>query len=189
MNRGIALLYVINFLMIGALPRVFFRKGGRLNLRWWVTAAPFLACGLFLFAGFLGWTAPMGEGFWPHTRELAAVPLSVLSITLMGMTLGTHRIPIALWHQPDDAPAHLVTYGAYQRIRHPFYASFLLALTGAALFCPHPVTLFSLAAAWVVLNATAAKEEQRLLASAFGVDYAAYLRRTGRFWPRWRKAA
>jgi len=113
-----------------------------------------------------------------------SVPFSVASIALIFYTLGTHRIPISLWHQENDAPVHIVTYGAYSRIRHPFYASFILGLLGALIFCPHYGTLYTFLHGLVVLNITAAKEERRLSESEFGAEYQEYIQRTGRFLPR-----
>jgi hypothetical protein len=48
------------------------------------------------------------------------VVLSAASIALICLTLGTPRIPIALWHQNGDQPEHIVAYGAYRWIRQPF---------------------------------------------------------------------
>jgi protein-S-isoprenylcysteine O-methyltransferase Ste14 len=115
---------------------------------------------------------------------MAAVPFSVTSIALIFLTVGTHRVPLALWHQKDDAPHHIVTYGPYRRIRHPFYASFLLALFGALVFSPQLGTLFTFVYALVMLNLTAGKEEKRLMNSEFGAEYQRYLRQTGRFFPK-----
>jgi protein-S-isoprenylcysteine O-methyltransferase Ste14 len=77
-----------------------------------------------------------------------------------------------------------VTYGAYRWIRHPFYASFLLALFGALVFCPNWATLATFLEGFVILNLTAAREERRLSSSEFGAEYRDYIQRTGRFWPR-----
>ena len=186
MNKAVFLLYLLNFMWIGALPIVFFKKDGRLNLLWWLTAAPFFLCTLFLVASLGGYIPPItGYGnSWSGALGLISVPFGVASIALISFTLGTHRVPISLWHQDNDAPQHIVTYGAYRRIRHPFYAAFLLALWGAFVFCPHLGTLFTFVYGFIILNFTAAREERRLKASPFGAEYQAYLCRTGRFWPR-----
>jgi protein-S-isoprenylcysteine O-methyltransferase Ste14 len=183
MNEAVFLLYFLNFIFIGLLPRLFFKKDGRLNLMWWLTASPFFLCTLFLLTSLLGYTTP-ARGDWSKLLEIASVPFSVASISLLFFTLGTHRIPIALWHQSNDAPRHIVTYGAYQHIRHPFYASFLTALLGALIFCPHWGTLLTFVHGFLILNFTAAREERRLSDSDFGGEYAKYMQRTGRFWPR-----
>ncbi|MGH7731575.1 MAG: methyltransferase family protein, partial [Candidatus Eiseniibacteriota bacterium] len=153
---------------------------------WWVTAAPFFLCPLLLIASGLAALPPVtGYGTpWTERLGLLSVPFSAASIALIAFTAGTHRIPIALWHQQDDAPSQIVTYGPYRWVRHPFYAAFLLALFGGFVFCPHPGTLATFLAGLLVLNRTAAREERRLLGAQFGPAYAEYLRRTGRFVPK-----
>jgi len=188
MNEPVVLLFILNLIFIGLLPKIFFRKDGRFNLMWWVTASPFLLCALFLILATAGYIAPFKPDRWARWLDLISVPFSVTSIALLFFTLGTHRIPIALWHQDNDAPKHIVTYGAYRWIRHPFYASFILALLGAFLFCPHWGTLYTLLHGVTVLNLTAAREERRLSASEFGDEYRQYIERTGRFWPRFKMA-
>jgi protein-S-isoprenylcysteine O-methyltransferase Ste14 len=177
-------LYLLNFVFVALLPRIFFRQGS-LNLRWFLTGAPYLVSPAALVAarqGVLSSWIPL-DARLHAAAELASVPLAVLSMALIAMTLGTHRIPIALWHQAEDAPRSIVTWGPYARVRHPFYASFLTALLGATVFCPNAGTLLSFAYALIALEMTARREERRLCASEFGAEYAAYMKRTGRFVP------
>jgi len=183
MNRAVLLLLLLNFAAIGALPAVFFESHGGFNRMWWLTAAPFFLCPVFLIASYIGTLSPFtsGQSFLRDLSELAAVCFSALSLALLGFTLGSHRIPIALWHQESDTPRQIVTYGAYRRIRHPFYASFLLAFVGVFLFAPHLATASTLVYACVMLNSTAAKEESRLRSSVFGSEYETYMHATGRF--------
>src|SRR6185369_4103892 len=185
MNESILLLLLLNFVFIGLLPKLFFKKDGKFNLMWWVTASPFFLCTVVLLATYLGYISRLSGTQNTTTRILEPITVlfSVASLALMFFTLGTHRIPIALWHQDNDAPTHIVTYGAYRWIRHPFYASFLLALFGAALFCPSLGTFFTFIQGFVILNLTAAREERRLCASQFGNEYSEYMRRNGRFIP------
>lgn len=177
---------LLGLIGIAVLTRVFFLPG-RWNLQWWLNTGPFVVGGLALLATLAGliepWIAP------PSTLggvlAVVAVVLIGAALWLAGFTLGTHRRPLALWHQTDDAPRHLVTEGPYARIRHPFYTSYLLALVGSALAAPHWSTLGVLAVLAWRLNGTAAREERRFLASSsLGAAYAEYMRRTGRFWPR-----
>jgi protein-S-isoprenylcysteine O-methyltransferase Ste14 len=183
-NKPVLVLIVLNFALIGLLPRIFFRHDGRLNARWWATALPFGVAPGFLVAASVAGLAPLTPRSWLTALAMVSVVLSAASIGLIFLTLGTHRIPIALWHQDADAPEHIVTYGAYRWIRHPFYAAFILAFLSAAVFLPHWVTLGALAYALVALNLTARREERRLAGSAFGAQYTQYLGRTGRFVPR-----
>jgi protein-S-isoprenylcysteine O-methyltransferase Ste14 len=185
-NRASLLLALLDQVFVAALPWIFFRRDGKLNARWFATALPYMLSIVLLGAaigGFVDAWRPASEAL-----RLAMVAASVVlcagSIALMAFTLGTHRIPIALWHQENDAPKHIVTWGAYGRVRHPFYASFLLCLTGTVLALPHLVTVLILLYSIVALNLTAAREERRLSQSEFGEEYRQYMTRTGRFWPR-----
>ena len=191
MNPAVLLLFLMDLLFIGLLPVIFFKRDGRLNLQWWLTAAPYVLCGMFLIASFLHIIPPVTGYDTPISRALSLVGVvfSAASIALIAFTLGTHRLRIALWHQSNDAPEHIVTYGAYSRIRHPFYAAFLLALVGALIFCPHLGTLATLIYGFFIMNSTAAKEEQKLSGSKLGGEYRAYMQRTGRFIPHWGRQA
>ncbi len=191
MTTAVLWLYLLNFLAIGLLPVIFFRKGGALNMRWWATAFPFVVVPALLIASWLGKIEPLQAPTAAVAAglELAGVTLSAASITLIAWTRGIHRIPLALWHQGNDAPQKLITEGPYAHVRHPFYLAFLLALLGAALVCPHPGVWAVFLYSAVILNATAAKEERKLLASAFGKEYERYIRRSGRFLPKWTSGA
>ncbi|MCZ6813943.1 MAG: isoprenylcysteine carboxylmethyltransferase family protein [Alphaproteobacteria bacterium] len=180
MNEGILVLYLLNWGWLISLPFIFFKGEGRFNFMWWVTASPFALMGATLITAYLEFFPPL---FSHVSLELLSIPISVASISLMLYTLGTHQTPLALWHQKDDAPDSIVTYGAYKKIRHPFYTSFLLMLIGAVIYCPHIGTLMALALGFAILNYTAAKEEKELSASEFGEEYQNYMRTTGRFFP------
>jgi protein-S-isoprenylcysteine O-methyltransferase Ste14 len=187
MNRASLIIVILDFLIIGALPVFFFRRDGKLNLMWWLTGGPFFVCPLFLLGvqtGVISTSSRFAALLGPY-QDLLPIPFSVASIAFIFLTLGTHRIPIALWHQSDDAPHHIVTYGAYRFVRHPFYSSFLLAFAAACLLLPHPVILAFALYVFIVLNLTAAREERRLQASEFGGEYQTYMVKTGRFFPRW----
>jgi protein-S-isoprenylcysteine O-methyltransferase Ste14 len=186
MNVALLGLHVLNFLLIIVTPRFFFRRDGAFNLKWWLTALPFGLCPAALLLARVTGLAPYRPASWTIPSELVAVIFAVGSVSLLFYTLGTHRVPISLWHQVNDAPPHIVTEGAYRRIRHPFYTSYLLAFGGAVVFFPHWTTLTLAICVVGVLNATAAKEERRLTGSEYGAEYARYAARTGRFIP-WRR--
>jgi protein-S-isoprenylcysteine O-methyltransferase Ste14 len=172
-----------NFLMIGILPRIFFRKDGSFNLMWWVTASPIFLNAIVVFLGQINILSvsialPMAIG------QIMSVILSVASISMISMTLGTHRVPLALWHQENDAPKQIVTWGTYKYIRHPFYTSFITAQIASVLYFPHILNLVGLLAAIIVLNQTASREERRLSSSTYGQEYIDYIKTTGRFFPK-----
>ena len=182
----IIFLVLLNFSLIGLLPIVFFRRDGTFNLAWFATAAPFLITAVALMLGLFDRVQPIYQpGLLVQTAmQMLAVVVAVASITLIGLTIGVHRVPLALWHQQNDAPVELVTWGPYARIRHPFYTSFLLAFLAAILVLPHYLTLLTWVYSSITLTMTAKREERRLMASAYGDQYIRYYRRSGRFLPR-----
>lgn len=181
---SVLLLCLLPFAMLASLPFVFFRHG-RPTPGWCVTAVPFFMDGALLLAAMAGLVTPASVPAGAAAAlSLAAVPLAAIAIALIAYTVGSHRVPVALWHQNDDAPAHIVTWGAYAKLRHPFYTAFIVMLAAAAAALPHAGTLALLVVGVLQLNSTAVREEQRLLASQFGAEYAEYMGRTGRFLPR-----
>lgn len=186
MDFSLHILLLLNLAFIGILPRIFFRADGRFNWKWWMTAFPFLLATISVFADLFGYLSAMilYQGQFQLLMSCVTVVMSVGSAVLMAFTLGTHRIPLALWHQNNDQPKEIVTWGAYKRIRHPFYSSFLLCLIAAFFLVPHLLTGVALIYGFLILNYTAAKEEQKLSQSAYGDHYVAYIRSTGRFFPK-----
>ena len=186
MNSATLTLVILNLAMIGSLPIVFFRRDGRFNFAWLITAAPFFASTAFLLLGLGKFLQPqfVPSEWLASAMQFVAILAAVVSVALIGLTVGVHRVPLALWHQQNDAPAEIVTWGPYTRVRHPFYSSFLLTLLAAYLVFPHAGTLGAMIYALVALTFTAQGEERRLLASRFGHQYRHYCRNTGRFLPR-----
>jgi protein-S-isoprenylcysteine O-methyltransferase Ste14 len=178
-----------NFIYIGLLPIIFFRSDGSLNLMWWATATPFVVAGAAVLAAYVGLLQSPLE--LSQSAQLGSEVVGVLihlgSIALIAYTLGTHRRAIALWHQNNDSPQHVVTEGAYRLARHPFYSAFLLAFFAACLLFPHVLTLALFGYAVLILNHTAKREEQRFVASDLGEEYAEFMKRTNRFWPGWQR--
>lgn len=184
MSTGIYTLLMLNLALMGLLPRIFFRSDGRFNLMWWLTAAPFFIDGfLVTLYQFKFLTLMIDPVYQPILEGVSAI-LSVLSIGLMCYTLGTHRRRLSLWHQANDAPEEIVTYGAYKYIRHPFYASFIVASLATVVLCPSIWTVAVAIYGWGILNYTAAREERKLSLSAFGEKYREYIGHSGRFFPK-----
>lgn len=176
----------LDFLVMWSLPVLFFEnRDGRINLSWFLTALPFAVAPALVLLSHFGVL---------HTVSIAGAPAlalgvagalsSLASIGLVIWTWRTHHTKLSLWHMENDAPTSIVTSGPYAFIRHPFYTSFLLGMLGALLHAPHAGLLATLIYSGLALNVTAAREERRLSASAFGAEYAAYRKRTGRFLPR-----
>jgi protein-S-isoprenylcysteine O-methyltransferase Ste14 len=184
MSQTLVIILLINFIYIGILPRIFFKKDGRYNLMWFLTASPIFFNSIVIFLQHLGYLNL--ETFLASSlyTDILVVTLNAISIGMISYTMGTHRVPLALWHQTNDAPVHIVTWGAYKYIRHPFYTSFILAETASVIALPNLVTVGGLIACILILNSTAAREEGRLSTSAFGEEYKSYITKTGRFIPK-----
>lgn len=188
MNPALPLLSLLGFVLMFALPRLFFRADGKKNLRWWLTGLPFglAANGVWLtWAGISPQLVPSGD-LAAQVLDVAGTLVTVGAYAMITATLTIHRVPLALWHQEGDrnAPVHIVTYGPYRWVRHPFYASFILLVVGAALIARDVITLGALPLGLLSLDWTARAEEKKLLASSLGDEYGAYRERTGRFVPR-----
>ncbi len=191
MNPTVAVLALTGYLLMFALPRVFFRADGRMNLRWWLTAAPF---GLSFHGVWLAWAGLTprlleGDGLAAIALDTAGTLVVVAAIAMMVATMATNRVPLALWHQDGDqnAPRQIVTFGPYRFVRHPFYVSFILLTIGAALATRDMITMAAFPLGLLSLDWTVRNEETKLLASPLGEEYGAYRARTGRFFPRLRE--
>lgn len=171
---------------IAVLVRIFFLPG-EWNLQWWLNTAPFVVAGLGMVGVLTGGLQPLVDPGTGAGGAMAVASVLVVagSLGLGGLTLGTHRRRLALWHQHDDHPEHVVTRGPYAVVRHPFYTSYILSMVGCVLAAPHPITVIMTVVVALRLNGTAAREEERFLASEeLGGTYAEYARSTGRFLPR-----
>lgn len=186
MQLSTAIAFLTCYLLITLLPKIFFRRDGKFNLMWFIAAAPYFFGALGIVTSYLELVPMLIDTGSPiyKAMEAISVPLALSSFGLTCLALGTHRIPLALWHQENDAPRSIVTYGAYARIRHPFYASFLTALVGTVLAAPNWISILALCYGFFIMNRTAAKEEVKLSQSEFGQEYRAYIQKTGRFIPK-----
>jgi protein-S-isoprenylcysteine O-methyltransferase Ste14 len=184
MNIILVALLLVNFTYIGILPRIFFKKDGRYNLMWWMTGGPLFLNAIIILSQQVGWLNL--ETLWtlPLAGEIAVVILSAFSIGMISYTMGTHRIPLSLWHQNNDAPANIVTWGAYKYVRHPFYSSFIAAQIASVILLPNVITFIGMIWCLLILNRTAAREETNLSASSYGSAYQSYMKTTGRFFPK-----
>ncbi len=125
-----------------------------------------------------------------HPAALALpVPASLfatgLAVALVGFWLFWHsKRKLGAQYSPCfDAylPTRLVQHGVYAKVRHPIYTANLLVLTGLTL-ATGSAWLFANGIVLAVYYARSAPREERALLGELP-GYAAYLRRTGRFWP------
>jgi protein-S-isoprenylcysteine O-methyltransferase Ste14 len=173
---------VANITLIGLLPFFFFRPGRR-TAGWVATAASFCVAPVLALAALAGVAGPALPATATRLTGLVGVLAAVASTFVIGVAVGSHRTPIALWHQAEDAPVEIVTWGAYRSVRHPLYSAFLAALVACLLVVPSLAMAVVVATGFVAIGLTARREERRLLASHLGAQYAAYMASAGRFLP------
>jgi protein-S-isoprenylcysteine O-methyltransferase Ste14 len=107
---------------------------------------------------------------------MAAIPLLYWMFRSLGMNV-TDTVAIRRQHS-------LVTHGPYRWIRHPLYTFGSLAFAGFSLLTANWFIGLAGLLALAVLMVRTPIEEAKLI-ERFGDEYRAYMRRTGRFLPRW----
>jgi protein-S-isoprenylcysteine O-methyltransferase Ste14 len=83
----------------------------------------------------------------------------------------------------------LVEHGVYARVRHPMYAAIFLFSLAQGLMLANWLAGWSAFLAFGALYLLRVRREEALMLGTFGGTYAAYMKRTGRLWPRWRTDA
>lgn len=78
---------------------------------------------------------------------------------------------------------HLITHGPYRWIRNPLYSFAVLFFGSLSLLASSWFLLLAIGIAIVLIAIRLPKEEAGLL-ERFGDDYRAYMKRTGRFFPK-----
>jgi len=78
----------------------------------------------------------------------------------------------------------LVTHGVYRLIRHPMYASIWLFSLAQGLLLQNWVAGWSAFVAFAIMYFIRTPQEERMMSEFFGQQYADYMRRTGRLFPR-----
>lgn len=112
-----------------------------------------------------------------------AVAVAVVSgaVFVWGVaTIRRNRLTAAF---SDDAPQELITAGPFRWVRNPFYLSYLLAYTHAALASRNPWAVLPVLLMAAIYAAAAAREERKFARSPLAEAYRKYARRTGRFLP------
>ncbi len=190
MEKSAFIILGINFLYVALLPKIFFREDGKFTPMWFLTAAPWgIAPIIFIAMYFNALEAIVDPASSIYAgMTIVGVALCCISVSIISMTIGTHRIPLALWHQDpeNDKPQCVVIWGSYKYIRHPFYSAFIVAFIAAVLIAPHWLIVALGLYMFLLLNYTASKEEKRLSQEegSFGSEYTEYMKHTGRFFPK-----
>ena len=138
----------------------------------------FLAC--TAVATFALWRSPTLD---PARLALGAVGLIVSELVFASAWQAMRSRPLTAIGS-GDLPRHVLQRGVYRRVRHPFYASYILTFVAAA--CASDSPWAALAAAYLTgMYAFAARaEEQKFATTSLSAEYAAYRQQAGMMWPR-----
>jgi protein-S-isoprenylcysteine O-methyltransferase Ste14 len=120
-------------------------------------------------------------GPWLVVRWLAALA----AIVLLVLTIRCWKRMGRHWKMavtPGERQV-LITDGPFERVRHPIYGYQILLMLASLVVVPTPPML-AVAAIHLFLMIAKARNEERHLLGTHGEDYAAYVARTGRFFPR-----
>ncbi|MBT5705367.1 MAG: isoprenylcysteine carboxylmethyltransferase family protein [Verrucomicrobia bacterium] len=78
----------------------------------------------------------------------------------------------------------LVTSGIYRRVRHPMYSSIWLWALGQAMTIPNGLIAWGPMICFSVMYFRRLPKEERMMRDRFGSEYEAYMKETGRLFPR-----
>lgn len=142
---------------------------------------------LILWAGVIAFMIEPAWMVWssiplPVWARWAGVAVCVTTLALLAWTLrglGRNLTDTVVTRRA----ATLVTHGAYRWVRHPFYGCLALVILGNSLMAANWFMLAAGAAFLGFIGVRTRIEEEKLVAR-FGDDYRSYMRRTGRFVPR-----
>lgn len=113
----------------------------------------------------------------------------------LGSAMMIMSIPLMIWvHRTLDKhysyaletknEQTLVTTGPYARVRHPLYSAHNLFNLGM-IFLTANIPLIVFAIIGVPLTYSRINDEERMMIEKFGTEYKVYMKRTGRFLPKW----
>ncbi len=120
----------------------------------------------------------------PAGRAAAALAVLGAATGLFLWAAWTNRARKLALAFAAGAPEHVQTGGPYRLVRHPFYASYLLAFLGGGLAAGSPWLVPAIGAGVLTYWRAARSEEKAFAESALADAYRGYARRVGMFLPR-----
>lgn len=159
----------------------------------WATRGHFTSKGLTLgtvtIAAAVGVTTAIYLllGWWqeqPAWAQIVGIAVELLGLWLFWAAIRASRSAGLRFAFDPEAPQRLLTAGPYARIRHPFYASYMIVWIGWAIATWSAWALLPLAALYVIYVVAARFEERLFAGTPLAAEYAAYRTRAGLFWPK-----
>jgi len=131
-----------------------------------------------------GWPAWAFALRFPTALRVLGVPLLASGLALLFVAhrhLGPNFSSLVRVREGHT----LVEDGPYRWIRHPIYMAYVLNYVGGGLVSGNWVLALVPTVLFAVMVALRVGQEEAALVAQFGEQYEAYMRRTGRFVPRW----
>jgi protein-S-isoprenylcysteine O-methyltransferase Ste14 len=118
-----------------------------------------------------------------YIPAFVSIPIAVLlSILSLVMAAKSHKI---VFQEKRDPPS-VITKSFFKYVRHPLYLSELILYLALFVFSFSICSFIILIFIFIFLNFAATFEEKKL-EELFGADYIAYKRKTGKWFPKFRK--
>jgi len=113
-----------------------------------------------------------------------------VAITSLPLLIWAHHTLGKYWSKLLELKEEhkLVTSGPYGRVRHPIYTHWLTINVALIMVSANLLLLIFYPFSIILINARIGNEE-RMLLEQFGDEYRAYMKRTGRLLPRFRRKA
>lgn len=128
---------------------------------------------------------------FPEALDIKPVPAvilggAVVSICSLYLFRKTHKALGAMWaFSLDLRKDHtLVTTGIYNKVRHPMYSAFWLWTIAQAMLLTNWLAAFSAIIGFGILYFVRVGQEEAMMLTEFGDEYAKYTEKTGRIIPK-----
>ena len=114
-------------------------------------------------------------GFLVPARDFVAVSVAVAGFVTSALgVVSFRRAGTTTNPMKPESSSSLVTSGIYKLTRNPMYLGFLLVLLGWAIFLSNVLAFLFLPAFVLYMNRFQINPEERMLATLFGQEFAAY---------------
>src|SRR5712691_6494256 len=142
---------------------------------------PAVALAIALIMWLLSRAAPALGFVFPAGSTFAASLAVVGVVTAISGVVTFRRARTTVNPTKPQSSSSLVTWGVYTISRNPMYLGLLLVLTGWAIFLSNALAFLFLPAYIFYMNRFQIAPEERVLASLFGQEFAAYQSRVRRW--------
>jgi protein-S-isoprenylcysteine O-methyltransferase Ste14 len=134
--------------------------------------------------GMAGYLLEIGNRGVPDWRRAAAFGLQALAGGLfLWACAATRRERPALAFSLSE-PGRVFKTGPYRYLRHPFYSSYIIFWAACAIATPSMLVIATTIVLVAIYSLAALQEQHAILSSDLRLEYEAYQRTTGLFWPK-----